>query len=46
MKYTKNKLTETQAGIVVKSLLLLGEKKIIVEKTDDDTYKISTEKAR
>ncbi len=42
MKYTNRKLTKTEVGIAVKTLLLLGEKKITVEAVEENTYKITT----
>ncbi len=44
MKYLKRKMTKAEVGQAVKSLLLLGEKKITVEVIEDGTYKVTTEK--
>ncbi len=44
MKYVDRKLTITQIGMVVKSLLMLGDSKITIESLGDGAYKITTEK--
>jgi hypothetical protein len=41
MKYTAT-LSPVQVGQAVKSLLLLGEKKIVVEETEKDRFVVST----